>query len=109
MNVSAVSTRDVVNVTHNWWGTKNITEVRDRIWDFDDNYDFAVATLLPILLSRDDHILSAVGEREFKIPGRILSGRLLESLTLHPSQSPYFVTSDLFVTENVTLAIEAGV
>lgn len=109
LNVSAVSTRDVVNVTHNWWGTKNITEVRDRIWDFDDNYDFAVATLLPILLSRDDLILSAVGEREFKIPGRILSGRLLESLTLHPSQSPYFVTSDLFVTENVTLAIEAGV
>ncbi|XP_078343031.1 uncharacterized protein LOC144628791, partial [Oculina patagonica] len=105
----AFSTRDVVNVTHNWWGTANGGNVRDRISDFDDNYDFAIADDWPFLLSDIDQILTAVEQHDFKQHGSVLSGRLFESVTLKASHSPYSVTSDLTVLDNVTLAIEAGV
>ncbi len=105
----ASSSRDVVNVTHNWWGTAIGREVRDRISDFDDNYDFAIANDWPFLLSDDDPTLTAVEQHDLKQRGNVLSGRLFESKTLKASNSPYSVTSDLTVLDNVTLTIEAGV
>ncbi|XP_078343106.1 protein bark beetle-like isoform X1 [Oculina patagonica] len=105
----ASSSRDVVNVTHNWWGTTIASEVRDRISDFDDNYDFAIANDWPFLLSRDDPTLTVVEKNDSKQHGSVLSGRLFESLVLKASRSPYSLTSDFTVLENVTLTIEAGV
>lgn len=105
----AISMRDVVNVTHNWWATVIAGEVRDRISDFDDNYDFAVANDWPFLLSNDDLTLTSVEQRDLKQHGSLLSGRLFESITLKASHSPYSVTSDLTVLDNVTLTVEAGV
>ncbi|XP_078343101.1 uncharacterized protein LOC144628871 isoform X1 [Oculina patagonica] len=109
VRVPAISSRDVVNVSHNWWGTAIGSEVRDRISDFDDNYDFAIADDWPFLLSDDDPTLTAVEQHDFKQHGSVLSGRLFESMTLKASHSPYSVTSDLAVLDNVTLTIEAGV
>ncbi len=105
----ATSLHDVVNVTHNWWGSANESVVSDRISDFNDNYDFAIANDWPFLLSDDDSTLTAVKKHDFKQCGRVLSGRLFESITLKASHSPYIVTSDLTVLDNVTLSIEAGV
>ena len=105
----ATSSSDIVNVTHNWWGTDIGSEVRDRISDFDDNHDFAVADDWPFLLSDDDPTSTTVKQHDFKQHGNILSGRLFDSITLKASQSPYSVTSDLTVLDNVTLTVEAGV
>ena len=105
----ATSWSDVVNVTHNWWGTVIGSEVRARISDFDDNYDFAIADDWPFLLSGDDLTSTTVNQHDFKQHGKVLSGRLFDSVTLKASQSPYSVTSDLTVLDNVTLTIEAGV
>ena len=109
VQVPAVSLRDVVNVSHNWWSTAIGNEVRERISDFDDNYDFAIAIDWPFLLSDDDPTLTAVEQHDFKQHGSLLSGRLFESITLKASHSPYSVTSDLTILDNVTLTIEAGV
>ena len=109
IRVPSISQRDVVNVTHNWWGTAIASEVRDRISDFDDNYDFAIANDWPFLLSSDDPTLISPTEHDFKHRGHVLSGRLFESITLRASQSPYHVTADLTILENVSLAIEPGV
>ncbi len=109
VRVPAISSRDVVNVSHNWWGKAIGSEVRDRISDFDDNYDFAIADDWPFLLSDDDPTLTAVEQHDFKQHGSVLSGRLFESITLKSRHSPYSVTSDLTVLDNVTLTIEAGV
>lgn len=105
----ATSWSDVVDVTHNWWGTVIGSEVRDRISDFDDNYDFAIADDWPFLLSGDDPTSTTVNQHDFKQHGKVLSGRLFDSITLKASQSPYSVTSDLTVLDNVTLTVEAGV
>ena len=105
----AFSTRDVVNVTHNWWGTANESEVRDRISDFDDDYDFAIANDWPFLISDDDPTLTAIEKHDIKQHGSVLSGRLFESITLKAAHSPYSVTSDFIVLDNITLTIEAGV
>ncbi|KAJ7370758.1 hypothetical protein OS493_030189 [Desmophyllum pertusum] len=109
VRVPAISPRDVVNVTHNWWGTANGTEVRDRISDFDGNYDFAVANDWPFLVSADDPTLTSLEQHDFTQRGDVLSGRLFESITLKASDSPYKVISDLTILQNVTLTIEAGV
>ena len=105
----AISTRDVINVTHNWWGTANGSEVRDRISDYDDNYDFAIADDWPFLVSNDDPTLTAIERHDFKQHGSVLSGRLFESITLKAAFGPYSVTSDVIVLDNVTLTIEEGV
>ena len=105
----ATSWSKVVNVTHNWWGTVIGSHVRDRILDFDDNYDFAIADDWPFLLSGDDPTSTTVNQHDFKQHGKVLSGRLFYSITLKAAQSPYSVTSDLTVLDNVTLTIEAGV
>ena len=107
--VPATSPRDIVSVTHNWWGTADESRVRDRIKDFDDNYDFAIADDWPFLLGDDDPSSTVVKPHDFNQRGSLLSGRLFESITLKLSQSPYSVTSDLIVLDNVTLTIEAGV
>ena len=107
--VPAITPRDIVSVTHNWWGTSGESQVRDRIMDFDDNYDFAIANDWPFLLDDDDPSSTVVKQHDFNQYGNLLSGRLFESKTLKVSQSPYSVTSDLIVPDNVTLTIEAGV
>ena len=107
--VPAISSRDIVSVTHNWWGTPVGSEVRDRISDFDDNYDFAIADDWPFLVTDNDPTSTVVEQHDFNQHGGFLSGRLLESITLKRFQSQYTVTSDLTVLENVTLTIEAGV
>ncbi|PFX18273.1 Macrophage receptor MARCO [Stylophora pistillata] len=109
VKVLATSEYDVVNLTYNWWGTANESKVRERIWDFDDNYDFAVANISPVLLINNEHDLISFEQHNLTQTRSILSGRLIESLTLKPSQSPYFVPSDFIVTANVTLTIQAGV
>ena len=109
IRVPSISQRDIVNVTLNWWGTVTASEVRERISDFDDNYDFAIANDWPFLLSSDDLTLMSTNEHDFKHRGNVLSGRLFESTTLRASQSPYYVTADLTILENVSLAIEPGV
>lgn len=78
----ATSLSDVVNVTHNWWGTSIGSEVRDRISDFDDNYDFAIADDWPFLLSGDDPTSTTLQQHDFKQHGQVLSGRLFDSITL---------------------------
>lgn len=105
----ATSWSDIVNVTHNWWGTDIGSEVRDRISDFDDNYGLAIADDWPFLLNDDNPASTTVKQHDFKQHGNILSGRLFDSITLKASQSPYSVTSDFTVLDNVTLTIEAGV
>ena len=107
--VPSISPRDIVSVTHNWWGTEVGGKVRDKIRDFDDNYDFAIADDWPFLLSDDDPTSTVVEQHDFNQHGSFLSGRLFNSTTLKLSRSPYSVTSDLTVLGNATLIIEAGV
>ena len=107
--VPAISPRDIVSLTHNWWGTAIGSQVRDRIRDFDENYDFAIADDWPFLLSDDDPSLTVAEQHDSYQHGSFLSGRLFKSLTLKLSQSPYSVTSDFIVLDNATLTIEEGV
>ena len=107
--VPAISPLDIVSVTHNWWGTAVGSQVRDRIMDFDDNYDFAIVDDWPFLLSDDDPSSTVTEEHNSNQHGSLLSGRLFKSMTLKLSHSPYTVKSDFTVLDNATLTIEEGV
>ncbi|XP_028408108.1 uncharacterized protein LOC114530701 [Dendronephthya gigantea] len=105
--VPATSHRDIIDISNNWWRTENSFEVRDRISDFDDNYDYAIAESWPFLNANKS---LALGLRQYyKQRGRILSGRITESTSLKASKSPYRITSDLTILKNTTLVVEAGV
>ncbi|XP_070163334.1 protein bark beetle [Polyergus mexicanus] len=95
-----------VNVMENWWGTDNDTNIRQRIFDFDDWNDHAVANYRPYLM-RDsfDSFISASWHISQEIDLDNLGGRIVESLSLHARPEPYVIRSDITVMPEATLHI----
>ena len=98
-----------VDITLNWWGTREESVVRERIVDFDDNYDYPAARYAPFIVKEYDFDALSDSKEKLPVPSKILSGRLFESLTLTVEKSPYLVKTDLTVLPNVTLTVEPGV
>ncbi|XP_067119939.1 protein bark beetle [Centruroides vittatus] len=105
------SIENTINVAENWWGTVNHTFIKNRIFDFDDWNNFAIADYFPFLSSDsvDAFTYSSAAYTEFPNLDLPLGGRIYKSLTLTKRNTPYIVKSDLTVLPNVTLTIEAGV
>lgn len=100
-----------LNVEANWWGTRKAKEIEERIFDFDDWNNFALADYLPYLI--EDSLLapvSSVGSSAAQETTDLnsLGGRLLHDLRLPKRAEPYVVKSDLTVMPGVTLVVEAG-
>lgn len=39
-----------IDITENWWGTKDLVAIKQQIFDFDDWNDHAIAEYLPFLI-----------------------------------------------------------
>ena len=105
--VPAISHQNIIGISNNWWGTEEPEKIREKISDFDDNNDYAIASDWPYLYANMSLI---VGKRPtFKQYGNNLAGRLSNSMSLKETESPYRITSDLTILENTTLMVEAGV
>ncbi|UYV80531.1 hypothetical protein LAZ67_19000487 [Cordylochernes scorpioides] len=99
-----------INVRENWWGTVNASDIKERIFDFDDWNSYAVANFSPFLV-RESFDAGSIPEISKKLPPNLnapLGGRIYQSLTLHGRTEPYVVKSDLTIMPDVTLRIEAG-
>ncbi|KAL6268222.1 hypothetical protein P5V15_001333 [Pogonomyrmex californicus] len=95
-----------VDVMENWWGTANDTKIRQRIFDFDDWNDHAVANYRPYLISDSfDASISASWHINREINLNNLGGRIVDSLSLHARPEPYIVRSDITVMPEATLHI----
>ncbi|BES98492.1 Scavenger receptor cysteine-rich domain [Nesidiocoris tenuis] len=100
----------VLDVSENWWGTKDEMAIRKLIFDFDDWNDHAIALYVPYLVEESfEGSLSIGWEKPQPINLEQLGGRLKESLTLYPQPKPYKVMSDLTVLPGVVLTITPGV
>ena len=95
-----------VDVTENWWGTYNDAQIRQRIFDFDDWNDHAVANFRPYLISDSfDSSISASWDQSSKIDLDNLGGRILETISIHARPNPYIIKSDITVMPDATLYI----
>lgn len=105
------SIENTINVAENWWGKINHTYIRERIFDFDDWNNFAIAEFLPYLSNENVDASNYPSNFYTEIPNLELplGGRIYKSLTLRERRKPYIIKSDLTVLPNVTLVIEAGV
>lgn len=101
-----------VNVEANWWGSPDASYIRERIFDFDDWNNYAIADFQPFLA--DNRLNAAVkyegtGQETQLIDFDALGGQLRRDLVLEYRPQPYVVKSDLTVMPGVTLEIKPGV
>ncbi|XP_069940275.1 protein bark beetle isoform X3 [Cherax quadricarinatus] len=101
-----------LNVEANWWGSHDPKVIEERIFDFDDWNNFALADYLPYLIedSLSAPVSSVISSAKKEKPMELnsLGGRLLHDLRLPKRFEPYIIKSDLTVMPGVTLVIEAG-
>lgn len=99
-----------LNVAENWWGTDNEKDIKNRIFDFDDWNDHAIAEYRPYLLEdnfQSSYSVSFSSNNTIDLDS--LGGRLYEDLRLTARDRPYIINSDITVMPNVTLTIYPGV
>ena len=110
--LSASSIDDVMDVTGNWWGTVDVTAIRERIFDFDDWNNFALANFANFLLAER---LDAPTSRQLISQPQVevgassgFGGRLYNAVRLRRRTTPYLVVRDLTVMPDAVLTIDAG-
>ncbi|XP_012253572.2 protein bark beetle isoform X3 [Athalia rosae] len=95
-----------VDVRENWWGTADFGQIRQRIFDFDDWNDHAVANFRPYLTEDTvDSSISVSWEQPISIDLDNLGGRLTETLSLYPREKPYVIRTDITIMPDATLNI----
>ncbi|XP_038215102.1 protein bark beetle isoform X2 [Zerene cesonia] len=108
--IKTAKINNLLDVTENWWGSVEESEIRNQIFDFDDWNNHAVATYLPYLLEDSfDSSVSVTFSPQTIVDINELGGRLTSDLTLDGRIAPYVIKSDITVMPDVTLTINPGV
>ncbi|XP_043483219.1 protein bark beetle isoform X2 [Leptopilina heterotoma] len=101
---------NVVDVTENWWGTYNDVQIRQKIFDFNDWNDHAIADFRPYLTGNSlDSAISASWDQATKIDLENLGGQIRETISIHAKSTPYVIKTDITVMPGATLFIYPGV
>ncbi|EEC13223.1 conserved hypothetical protein [Ixodes scapularis] len=107
------SLNNAVNVAFNWWGSLNASDIKARIFDFDDWNGYAAADFSPYLARAEvgGPLLTYDGSDEWgsRIDmSKPFGGRVFRSLTLYGRSAPYIIKSDLTILPNATMTILEG-
>ena len=105
INITANSHTSIVNVSLNFWGYDDENQIKERIYDAEDNYERALAVFIPFFGSTGE--LMQGSNQTF--PKRYLGGRVSSSVNLWSKLSPYIVISDITVLPDAELTIHPGV
>lgn len=107
--VMALSLRNTMNAIENWWGSVIQFQIKQRIFDFDDWNNFAIAEYAPFLDTPDFKAETIPGSAiDEEIDLDRLGGRIVRDFTIPARREPYIVYSDLTVMEGAILKIPAG-
>ena len=110
VNITASSHSSIVNVSLNSWGYDDENQIKERIYDAEDNYEMALAVFIPFFGSTGELIQgSNRGDGLEPLATRYLGGRISTSLNLWSKFSPYKVISDVTVLPDAELTIHPGV
>lgn len=108
--IKTAKINNFLNARENWWGSNYEPEIKEKIFDFDDWNDHAIADFRPFLLN--DHFeanYSVYYTQNSTIDFDKLGGRLTQDLILPNRGYPYIIKSDITVMPKVTLTIYPGV
>ncbi len=100
-----------LDVTENFWGTDSQIKIKEKLFDFDDWNNYAIAEYYPyLLLDNFNSPTSTDGkiQPDFDLD-RPLGGRIEQSMTLPWKGKPYIVDRDLTIMPKANLYIEPGV
>ena len=110
LNILASSHKSFVNASLNFWGYEDESEIKDRIFDAEDNYEHALAVFIPFLDSVGNVIQGTNKSVSFdELSKGYLSGRISSKIQLWSKFSPYIVTSDVTILPDAQLTIHPGV
>ena len=110
VNITANSHTSIVNVSLNFWGYDNENQVRERIYDAEDNYERVLAVFIPFFGSTGELMQGSNQSDGFQtFAKRYLGGRISSSVNLWSKLSPYIVISDITVLPEAELTIYPGV
>ncbi|CAH8432917.1 unnamed protein product [Heterobilharzia americana] len=113
--IHSVFIPNFLDAQQNYWGTSNIKEVRERIFDFDKwnslsliNYDHYLSSS-DLTNNQISSKLSSWKQNDIPKERSVLGGRIEENLFIPVRSQPYKITSDITVMPRIELRIEAGV
>ncbi|CAG2246407.1 unnamed protein product [Mytilus edulis] len=108
INSAAQYQNEIVNASLNFWGTTNVKEIGQKIYD--KNYDDTLMDVLfrPYLGSRNFSDIQNEEPPFISSTGDV-GGRVNGELTLTVDRSPYTVTANIEVGEFDTLTLDPGV
>lgn len=107
--VTSLRLENTLNVKESYWGSTDQYKIKERIFDFDDWNNFAIAEFFPFLTSRSVIAEVSSGQAiETVLDINHLGGRIWEDLTLPARPAPYVVYSDLTVMPDVRFTLQPG-
>ena len=107
--ITFLGVENTLNVKENYWGTTNQSDIKKRIFDFDDWNNFAIAEFLPFLTDSNVHGSVSTGQEvEIELDINHLGGRIWQDLALPARPQPYIVHSDLTVMPDVNFTLQPG-
>ena len=110
VNISANSHTSIVNVSLNFWGYDDENQIKERIYDAEDNYERALAVFIPFFGSTGVLLQGSNQSDGFQtFAKRYLGGRISSSVNLWSKLSPYIVISDITILPDAELTIHPGV
>ena len=99
-----------MDLTANWWGSRDQEVIQSSIFDFDDWNRYSIAEYYPYLT--EDNFESGVstgGKIEIGLDiNKPLGGRVNSVLTLPRRSTPYIIKSDLTIMPNGALIVDSG-
>ncbi|XP_045480313.1 protein bark beetle isoform X1 [Harmonia axyridis] len=108
--IKTAKINNTINVAENWWGTGNLQQIQEKIFDFHDWNNHAIAEFQPYLLSNDfEASFSTSYDVERQLDLDNLGGQIFGNLTLSNSGRPYVIKSDITVMPGAILRIDPGV
>lgn len=107
--ITSLNLDNTLNVKENYWGSRDQYKIKERIFDFDDWNNYAIAEYFPFLTAKSLHGTISSGEAvEIELDINHLGGRIWQDLTLPARSNPYIVYSDLTVMPNVKFTLQPG-
>lgn len=101
VSILASSHKSIMDMTLNYWGYDNEADIRERIFDGDDDHEVVTVSFIPFINNN-----GTVVDHQNKTD---LSGRISSHVRLKSSYSPYTVNSDLIILPQASMTIDPGV
>ena len=107
--IFASSYSSSLDISLNFWGHKDTNAIRERIFDAESDYEYALAMFIPFLSDSGNIMYEKNETGNFDKVHSLSGGRLTYTMQLGISDSPYKFYSDLTILPQVSLVIDPGV